>query len=147
MTPIRLFTSSSTISTIVTETKKSQKVLHRSATFGLLPSIQELRVYDDKGAQQLEYAMMMPPALYSTKKEDAENYLKSTSYPFVSKAIEGAHASNVRLVNNEKQAREEIEAIFSTKGRSRHDKHQAGLTQQGYVLWQKFMPDNPNDCV
>ena len=111
----------------------------------LAPSIQELRVYDDKGAQQLEYAMMMPPALYSTKREDAENYLKSTSYPFVSKAIEGAHASNVRLVNNEKQAREEIEAIFSTKGRSRHDKHQAGLTQQGYVLWQKFMPDNPND--
>ena len=34
----------------------------------LAPSIQELRVYDDKGAQQLEYAMMMPPALYSTQK-------------------------------------------------------------------------------
>ena len=111
----------------------------------LAPSIQELRVYDDKGAQQLEYAMMMPPALYSTKREDAEAFLNSTSYPFVSKAIEGAHASNVRLVTDEKQAREEMEAIFSDEGRSRHDKHQAGLTQQGYVLWQKFLPDNPND--
>lgn len=111
----------------------------------LAPSIQELRVYDDKGAQQLEYAMMMPPALYSTKREDAEHFLKTTAYPFVSKAIEGAHSSNVRLVKNEKQARDEIQAIFSDEGRSRHDKHQAGLTQQGYVLWQKFMPNNPND--
>ena len=111
----------------------------------LAPSIQELRVYDDKGAQQLEYAMMMPPALYSTKREDAEAFLDTTTYPFVSKAIEGAHASNVRLVTNQKQAREEIQAIFSDQGRSRHDKHQAGLTQQGYVLWQKFLPNNPND--
>ena len=111
----------------------------------LAPSIQELRVYDDKGAQQVEYAMIMPPALYSTKREEAERFLKTTAYPFVSKAIEGAHSSNVRLVRNEKQARDEIQAIFSDEGRSRHDKHQAGLTQQGYVLWQKFMPNNPND--
>ena len=89
--------------------------------------------------------MMMPPALYSTKREDAEAFLDTTTYPFVSKAIEGAHASNVRLVTNQKQAREEIQAIFSDQGRSRHDKHQAGLTQQGYVLWQKFLPNNPND--
>ena len=111
----------------------------------LAPSIQELRLYDDKGAQQLEYAMVMPPALYSTKKEEAEQFLKTTAYPFISKAIEGAHSSNVRLVRNEKQARDELQAIFSNEGRSRHDKHQAGLTQQGYVLWQKFMPNNPND--
>lgn len=111
----------------------------------LAPTIQELRVYDDKGAQQLEYAMVMPPALYSTEREEAERFIETTEYPFISKAIEGAHSSNVRLVQNEKQAKKELEAIFSTAGRSRHDKHQSGLTQQGYVLWQKFMPDNPND--
>lgn len=111
----------------------------------LAPSIQELRVYDDKGAQQLEYAMVMPPALYSTNRKEAEKFLETTKYPFISKAIEGAHSSNVRLVQNKKQANEELSAIFSSDGRSRHDKHQAGLTQQGYVLWQKFMPNNPND--
>ena len=71
----------------------------------IAPSLQELRVYDDKGAQQIEYGMLMPPALYSSDKKAAEEYLKTTKYPFVSKAIEGAHASNVRLVENEDQAR------------------------------------------
>ena len=33
----------------------------------MAPSIGELRVYDDKGAQQLEYNEVMPPALYSSK--------------------------------------------------------------------------------
>ena len=82
------------------------------------PSLQELRVYDDKGAQQIEYGMLMPPALYSSDKKAAEEYLKTTKYPFVSKAIEGAHASNVRLVENEDQARKELEAIFSEEGKS-----------------------------
>lgn len=111
----------------------------------MAPSIQELRVYDDKGAQQIEYGMIMPPALYSNQKGEAEKFIETTDYPFVSKAIEGAHASNVRLVMDKKQALDEIEAIFSSTGRARHDSHIAGLTQQGYVLWQKFLPDNPND--
>ena len=111
----------------------------------IAPSLQELRVYDDKGAQQIEYGMLMPPALYSSDKKAAEEYLKTTKYPFVSKAIEGAHASNVRLVENEDQARKELEAIFSEEGKARHDAHIPGLTQKGYVLWQKFMPNNPND--
>ena len=111
----------------------------------MAPSIQELRVYDDKGAQQIEYGMIMPPALYSNQKSEAEKFVETTDYPFVSKAIEGAHASNVRMVMNKKQAMDEIEAIFSSSGRARHDSHIAGLTQQGYVLWQKFLPDNPND--
>ena len=86
--------------------------------------------------------MLMPPALYSSDKKAAEEYLKTTKYPFVSKAIEGAHASNVRLVENEDQARKELEAIFSEEGKARHDAHIPGLTQKGYVLWQKFMPNN-----
>ena len=100
----------------------------------IAPSLQELRVYDDKGAQQIEYGMLMPPALYSSDKKAAEEYLKTTKYPFVSKAIEGAHASNVRLVENEDQARKELEAIFSEEGKARHDAHIPGLTQKGYVL-------------
>ena len=111
----------------------------------MAPSIGELRVYDDKGAQQLEYNEVMPPALYSSNEKEARKYARETTYPFISKAIEGAHSSNVRLIRNQAQAINEIEAIFSKEGRGRHDKHSPGLTQQGYVLWQKFMPDNPND--
>ena len=96
----------------------------------IAPSLQELRVYDDKGAQQIEYGMLMPPALYSSDKKAAEEYLKTTKYPFVSKAIEGAHASNVRLVENEDQARKELEAIFSEEGKARHDAHIPGLTPE-----------------
>jgi ABC-type polysaccharide/polyol phosphate transport system ATPase subunit/glycosyltransferase involved in cell wall biosynthesis/lipopolysaccharide biosynthesis regulator YciM len=113
----------------------------------MAPSIDELRVYDDKGAQQLEYGMIMPPALYSTNKSEAEQFIKNTDYPFVSKAIEGAHASNVRLIYTAKEARNELESIFSNEGKPRHESKltEQGLTQSGYVLWQKFIPDNPND--
>ena len=111
----------------------------------LIPSLNELLVYDDKGAQQLEYGKYMPPAIYTTDIDDARKFLQSTKYPFISKAIEGAHSSNVRLVRDKQQAMNELEDIFSHEGRARHDKHNPGLTQQGYVLWQKFLPDNPND--
>ena len=113
----------------------------------MAPSIEELRVYDDKGAQQLEYGMIMPPALYSTDKSEAEQFIKNTEYPFVSKAIEGAHASNVRLIYTAKEAKMELESIFSNEGKPRHESKltEQGLTQSGYVLWQKFIPDNPND--
>ena len=82
----------------------------------MAPSIGELRVYDDKGAQQLEYNEVMPPALYSSnEKKEARKYARETTYPFISKAIEGAHSSNVRLIRNQAQAITEIEAIFSKR--------------------------------
>lgn len=118
---------------------------YQSENINLIPSLNELLVYDDKGAQQLEYGKYMPPAIYTTDIDEARDFLKVTKYPFISKAIEGAHSSNVRLIRNKQQAINELEDIFSDEGRARHDKHNPGLTQQGYVLWQKFMPDNPND--
>ena len=111
----------------------------------MAPTIDELRLYDDKVSQQLEYQEVMPPALYSTNPKEAKKFARETEYPFVSKALEGAGSSNVRLVRNQAQALKEIETIFSDSGRGRHDKHSPGLKQQGYVLWQKFLPDNPND--
>ena len=59
--------------------------------------------------------MLMPPALYSSDKKAAEEYLKTTKYPFVSKAIEGAHASNVRLVENEHRKPEKNSKQYSLK--------------------------------
>lgn len=125
--------------------KVKAKGFHDREQVNLIPSYGELNVYDDKGAQQLEYGEFMPPAIYTTSIDEAKDYLNKTNYPFISKAIEGAHSSNVRLVRSKQQAINELEDIFSPEGRSRHDKHNPGLTQQGYVLWQKFMPDNPND--
>ena len=125
--------------------KEKAEEFAKLENINMAPSIGELRVYDDKGAQQIQYAEVMPPALYSTDEKEARKYAREATYPFISKAIEGAHSSNVRLIRNQAQALNEIEAIFSEEGRGRHDKHSPGLTQQGYVLWQKFMPDNPND--
>ena len=72
----------------------------------MAPCIGELRVYDDKALQQIEYGVIMPPALYSSSREEAMAFLNNTTYPLVSKSKEGAHASNIRMINTKKEAEE-----------------------------------------
>ena len=52
----------------------------------MAPCIGELRVYDDKALQQIEYGVIMPPALYSSSREEAMAFLNNTTYPLVSKS-------------------------------------------------------------
>jgi len=111
----------------------------------MAPCIGELRVYDDKAAQQLEYGIIMPKALYSNSKSEAIAYAQKATYPLISKSKEGAHASNIRMIDSKREALYEVEEVFSENGMARHDVHDPGLTQKGYVLWQEFLPNNPND--
>jgi glutathione synthase/RimK-type ligase-like ATP-grasp enzyme len=67
--------------------------------------------------------------------------LQFLSYPFISKASQGAGSSNVRLIKDEKQAKSEIQSAFSSSGIPCH----FNLRQKGYLLWQEFVPGNDFD--
>ena len=120
----------------------------------LIPSIFECRLYDDKYLQYREFGSWMPATQYLTSRKEAEAYLNRwrwifwkprPNYPFISKSKEGASSSNIRFITTKEQAQEEIDQVFSEQGMPRLDRNNQGLVQKDYLLWQDFLPHNPND--
>jgi len=107
----------------------------------MIPRIHECRLYDDKILQSKLFQGWMPLTHVVTSPCEARTVLEFYSYPFISKASQGAASSNVRLIRDEGQAMEEIRAAFSLRGIRCHFK----VRQKGYLLWQQFLPDNDFD--
>ena len=109
----------------------------------LIPDFMLLSEYESKIEQSKRYKGWMPETYYITEKEEAEKKIGALGYPFVSKASTGSASKNVRLIKNEEQARQEIAAAF---GNGLSAPHGLGeRNQRGYLLWQRFVPDNGYD--
>jgi hypothetical protein len=131
--------------------------------------------YDDKIAQAYMLTALgvpIPRTWIWYDREEAKKWSSQASYPLVLKLATGAGASNVRLVADQKQAREWIDALFDSPiasldeagsrldayhrirrmarilwaGREPPHQHRQGYDSQcGYVLFQEFLPGNAYD--
>jgi len=103
----------------------------------LIPTAREVALYDNKVAQFQEFGNWMPETILIENKETALANIGQLGFPFISKSRQGAGASNARLIRTPKQAKEEVNAVFSKTGL---DCYKGGC-QKDYVLWQKWLPN------
>jgi hypothetical protein len=109
----------------------------------LIPDIKSGLMYEDKYQQSLAYNKWMPTTCVIDDRNTAENLMGKLSYPFLSKSRTGSASRNVRMIYNADEARQEIDAAFGTGLSAPHKMGE--LTQRGYLIWQKFLPDNKYD--
>jgi len=107
----------------------------------LIPSIHECRQLYDKSLQSKMFGDWMPKTYYIKSKEDAERKINELEYPFISKSKISYASHNVRFIKDKKAAEKEIFMAFSEQGIPMYK----DLKQKGYVLWQKFLPNNDYD--
>lgn len=107
----------------------------------MIPTIQECIMYDDKWMCYEKYPKWTPKTHLISSYRQACEICKSVSFPLISKAKQGAASSNVRLVQNEQQARKEIEEAFVAGGIAQF----GGAKQKGYLIWQEFCANNTHD--
>lgn len=109
----------------------------------LVPDFALLSEYESKIDQSQRYKGWMPETYYITEKARAEQKTNWLGYPFVSKSSTGSASKNVRLIKNEEQARQEIDSAFGSGLSAPHGLGERN--QKGYLLWQRFVPDNGYD--
>lgn len=121
--------------------KRAMALMALNPNLTLIPDYRSSVLYDDKIEQARQFSRWMPRTRVFYTPGAAYRHLAGVTYPFISKASEGASSHNVRLVADEEQARQEIRFAFSDLGlRCRY-----GQTQRGYLLWQDFVPNNTGD--
>lgn len=118
-----------------------------------LPTRQEAIWYDDKVAQLevlrrwLPHTVVLRDAVRARAvAQAASSGLGGLSYPFVSKAAQGAGSANVREITSAAGAEAEIAAAFEGRGLELS----YGRRQRGYLYWQALVPDQRCDyriCV
>jgi glutathione synthase/RimK-type ligase-like ATP-grasp enzyme len=108
----------------------------------LIPSIEQINLYENKAAQAYSFPTFMPDTWVITDQTRAKSLLSLATppLPFISKAKEGSGSRNVRLVQSHKRARGEIAAAFGEGISIAH-----GRRQKGYLIWQRFVPGNSGD--
>lgn len=109
----------------------------------LIPDYNLLMEYESKIEQSKRYTGWMPETHYFIDRETAEQNTGKLGYPFVSKASTGSASKNVRLIENREQAQQEINAAFGSGLSAPHGLGERN--QKGYLLWQRFIPDNGYD--
>ena len=134
------------------------------------PSVDTCWMFDDKIAEKYLLEAVGAPWVESGvffDKESALNWIRKQGFPVVYKLPQGAGSVNVRLIHNEKAAKEICKRHFSFFGRPdvnmkmyyrekkgldklfreifRNDVYRYGASNRGYVLFQKFLPDNGYD--
>ena len=107
----------------------------------MIPSLQEMRLYDDKAAQSEVFDGWLPDTWVLRSRAEARTLLPSLQLPFVSKSSHGIAAQNVRLITTRGQAEREVRKAFSWTGL----RCGSGERQRGYLLWQQFVPGNDFD--
>lgn len=129
-------------------TKRNHEIpmIKKAADIGviMIPDIDLLLEYESKILQTQRYKEWMPETDYITSAYDAALMLGKHGYPFVSKSSTGSASRNVRLIQNESQAVDEIKDAFSTSGLFAG--HKLGeKSQKGYLIWQKLLSGNDYD--
>jgi len=123
--------------------KKLMQNLSVNNGLTLIPDYRSSVLYDDKLEQARHLARWMPPTKAFFTPMAAKGYLNNDepAYPFLSKSAEGASSNNVRMINSYQEAMAEVRAAFSDRGIPMH----YDLAQLGYLLWQRFIPENDHD--
>ncbi len=99
----------------------------------------QVMFYEDKCAQAREWACFLPPTWVITSKEAALNFLDiNTDWPLVSKAAVGASSQYVSILSKEEAKAQVIQAF----GDGIPLQHANWDRQKGYVLFQRFLPNN-----
>jgi ribosomal-protein-alanine N-acetyltransferase len=107
----------------------------------LIPSLEEMRLYDDKAAQAEVFREWQPETRVLCSRDQARAVLPSLELPFVSKSSHGIASQNVRLIRTRDQGEGEIRAAFSWRGMPCG----GGERQRGYLIWQDFVRGNDFD--
>lgn len=122
--------------------KRMMAAMQVNPALHLIPDYQSSVLYDDKLEQARVYREWMPRTRIFHTPGSSKHFLNTQpKYPFMSKTAEGAGSHNVRLINNAKDAQDEIRDAFSDIG----IKCKYGQEQRGYVLWQELVPGNAGD--
>jgi hypothetical protein len=108
----------------------------------LIPNYRAAELYDDKQKQARHLSRWMPRTDYFNEPWQARRFLEQEgALPVMSKTSEGAGSHNVRFIESYAQANDEIKLAFSHKG----IKCRYGQKQIGYLMWQRFIPNNDSD--
>lgn len=105
----------------------------------MLPTYQESLWYDDKIAQYDVLKRWMPQTWIVKSAAEARALAEKIEFPIISKASEGAGSANVRVLQDQPAALTEIAAAFGAGIKQKFGR------QQGYVYWQRIVPENPCD--
>jgi len=141
--------------------------------YEIFPSPLEIFIYENKRflAYWLKANNISHPQTYVFyNREEAVNFIKTASYPFVAKTNIGASGSGVQIIKTEKDALKYVEATFSGKGAPQRTgpnlakgeifkrgfhyiihpseiggrlniyKTIAGNLQKGFVIFQEYIP-------
>lgn len=106
----------------------------------LIPDYRSSVLYDDKAEQQRQLARWMPKTAIFYSPGAADRALARIGLPLMSKCAEGAGSYNVRLIRTRDEAMREVSVAFS-EGLPAHYRQR----QEGYLLWQQFLPGNDYD--
>lgn len=109
------------------------------------PSYDELWSYEDKVRANYLYRyynLPVIPTYISHSKEEVIEYLKSASYPIISKISTGSSSFGVEKINTYKQARKITNKIFSYTGKETYFRYKS---QKNYVYFQDFIDDATYD--
>lgn len=134
------------------------------------PSSLTCWMFDDKLCEKYLLESIDAPLVDSYvffNQKSAMKWIKRQTYPVVYKLTGGAGSTNVRLIKNKKEARYVCRNHFSFWGRPdiavrlyytdlhkyvstilgiyNDDLYKYGINNRGYILFQKFIPDNTYD--
>jgi glutathione synthase/RimK-type ligase-like ATP-grasp enzyme len=125
--------------------EREKRAMWRIAQLGVrtIPELNHGLLYENKVGQAHAFRDWMPPTRVLTDVAAAEGAIGELGYPFISKARDGSASRNVRLIESEDQARQEIQLAF---GSGLPTPHRLGTgIQKGYLIWQQFMGGNAYD--
>lgn len=105
-----------------------------------LTNREDILEYEDKLYQTEKYSGLMdewmPKTFIIRSIEDARVAVDELGYPIVSKSRTGSGSASVRLHSDSKAAMDEAKIVF---GRGLNT---AREIQKGYLIWQKFLPND-----
>lgn len=108
----------------------------------MIQDLDQVQLYEDKSAQFWRWKEWMPDTWRYTDQGQALEFLKTATFPLVSKADVGASSVNVRILPDLAAARSHIREIFERGIVVDHCSGTPKSRQKGYVLLQRFIPHN-----
>jgi len=122
--------------------KRIMTILAVNPDLILLPDYRASVLFDDKVEQAIQFSKWTPRTRIFYSPGGAKRFLENgVVFPFVSKAAEGTHSHNVRIVADMDAAKQEVRHAFSDIG----IKCRQGLQQRSYLLWQDYIPGGESD--
>jgi len=141
----------------LSQAKEKLIIIEKYLGKGVFPNFDTFWHYDNKNAQKYLAEVLdipFPNSFVSYDFKSSLDFLKSTTYPLVSKSARGSGSRNVRLLKSYKQAEKEVNRIFNKSVFFRLKKailNRLQLVtnvfggQQFYLNIQEFLPENKRD--